>query len=425
MNSHGIFPKKLTAFSLTFLLGIFVVLYIMNNRINDFVETFYKEEIPTLQIYSAVSRLIGENQIIEQSKLPDQDRLKMNQLGITFGLEELERILGSNPEHIKIFKATGITHYRGSKIITPPILQTLKIDLQDSIESYLKIKKLQYEENKKLQRFIFLFGFVGLILFFGFMAWIYRLFLRNMENLKIVSEKLEAQRITSVNSSKMASLGEMAAGLAHEINNPLSVIMARADMAIDMMNSGQATDEILMKTLSKVAEMSQRISKIVSSMRKASRSGNSELSKVNIREVFDDVLNLCSQNLKHASIEMEINIPQEFFVMGDSGQITQIIINLINNSVDELKMKNGSRKILVNTKSQDNFHLLQISDNAGTIPPEVREKLFTPFYTSKEVGKGTGLGLSLSLNLARDMKGDLYLDPSELTTFVLKLPVSK
>ncbi len=424
MNSNGIFPKKLTAFSLTFLLGIFVVLYIMNNRINDFVETFYKEEIPTLQIYSAVSRLIGENQIIEQSKLPDQDRLKMNHLGITFGLEELERILGSNPEHIKIFKAPGITHYRDSKIITPPILQTLKIDLQDSIESYLKIKKHQYEENKKLQSFIFLFGFLGLILFFGFMAWIYRLFLKNMENLKLVSDKLEAQRITSVNSAKMASLGEMAAGLAHEINNPLSVIMARAEMAIDLMATGQATDEIVMKALSKVSEMSQRISKIVTSMRKASRSSNRELSKVNIREVFEDVLNLCSQNLKNENIELDLDIPYESFVMGDSGQITQIIINLINNSIDELKNKNGIRKISANTRIQDNFQLLKISDNAGIIPAEVREKLFTPFYTSKEVGKGTGLGLSLSLNLARDMKGDLYLDPSELTTFILKLPVS-
>jgi signal transduction histidine kinase len=424
MNSHGIFPKKLTLFALTFLLVIFVVLYQMNNKTNEFVETFYREEIPTLQIYSAVSRLIGENQIIQQAKFPTDERQKINQLGITFGLEELERILASSPENVDIFKTPGIRSYRSSAVITPPILDTLKVDLQDSIETYLKLKKRRYEENKHLQRIIFIVGLVGLLLFFGLMVWIYRLFLSNMEELKLVSEKLEAQRVTSAHSLQMASLGEIAAGLAHEINNPLSVIVARTDIAIDMIAAGKSTDESLVKTLSKVAEMSQRISKIVTSMRKASRSSSSELTKVNVREAFEDVLNLSSQNLRNANIELDLKITNDCVVLGDAGQVTQIIINLINNAIDELKKKNGPRKISVATQHDGDFHLIQVSDDAGVIPPDIRKKLFTPFYTSKDVGKGTGLGLSLSLSLAKDMNGELYLDKSEVTTFVLKLPVA-
>jgi signal transduction histidine kinase len=106
--------------------------------------------------------------------------------------------------------------------------------------------------------------------------------------------------------------------------------------------------------------------------------------------------------------------------------ISQVVINLINNAIDELKKdeyQNPPKTISISSEEEKSFVVLRIQDSGKGIPADVRERMFTPFFTTKEVGQGTGIGLSISLGLVKELKGELFLDPEPLpTVFVFKLP---
>jgi len=216
----------------------------------------------------------------------------------------------------------------------------------------------------------------------------------------------------------------MAAGIAHEINNPLAVIVARSDMALFQIAQGDMNDQMVSDTFAKILDMSQRITGIVQSMRKISRGGGKfDLKCVNVSEVITDILNLSAQNLKNAEIELQISkLDPTHRIMADFSRLSQVVINIINNAVDELrKKKEGPRCIQIASEVKGEWVSVTVSDNAGVIPQDIRRKIFEPFYTGKEVGKGTGLGLSISKNLMKEMGGELTLDEDEKTCFRLIL----
>ncbi len=250
------------------------------------------------------------------------------------------------------------------------------------------------------------------------------LIMKDVSDFKRKDELLKIQEQSMINSSRLASLGEMAAGLAHEINNPLAVIIGRVEMFMSQINNGPVTEVEINKTMSKIQDMAFRISKIVTSMRKISKTNKAEdLVETSLTMVIEDILNISSEKIRNSSVSLDYSqVSKALLVEVNFSQLSQVIINLINNSLDELaKLPDGNRNIWISTEEVEGCALLKIRDSGTGIPMEVRAKLFQPFFTTKDVGKGTGLGLSISKALMVEMGGDLELS-AELsqTCFILK-----
>ena len=245
------------------------------------------------------------------------------------------------------------------------------------------------------------------------------------KNLVLLTKKLELERLATIQLTRLASLGEMAAGVTHEINNPLAVIIGRGEMILAQIGDGSATQEEISKSISKMNEMAVRISKIVTSMRKISKGSNkNELVPTNLVSIIDDILNVSTERLRTSFINLDVTgVNAGLSVQVNFTHLSQVIINLLNNSFDELsKVPEDKRNIWLMTEEDGNGVILKIKDSGYGIPADIRGKLFEPFFTTKEVGKGTGLGLSISKGLMIGMGGDLELSPDRMQTcFILRL----
>jgi C4-dicarboxylate-specific signal transduction histidine kinase len=250
------------------------------------------------------------------------------------------------------------------------------------------------------------------------------LILEDITDFKRKDELIKTQEQSMISSSRLASLGEMAAGIAHEINNPLAVIIGRSEMILSQLADGSATDVEVNKTLSKINDMAHRISKVVTSMRRVSKAGaKEEIVATNLFLAIEDVLNLSAERVRNSLIELDFSgVNQDTSIQVNISQLSQVLINLLGNSIDEL-LKNAeeNRRIWLSNEEFEGQVVLKIRDSGNGIPVEVREKLFQPFYTTKEIGLGTGLGLSISKALMNGMGGDLELSPDlSQTCFILK-----
>ena len=249
------------------------------------------------------------------------------------------------------------------------------------------------------------------------------LILNDVSEFKKKDELLKIQEQSIISSSRLAALGEMAAGLAHEINNPLAVIIGRTEIILNQIAEGPVSDAEVLRVMKKINEMSIRISKIITSMRKISKvNHNSELAVINLAEVVQDVLNLSLERSRSLLITLDSSaVNQESVVISNFSLLSQVVINLVNNSMDELiKNPEDNRTIWISTESSEGRVLFKIRDSGLGIPASIRDKVFQPFFTTKEIGMGTGLGLSISKNLMENMGGKLELSPDlTQTCFIL------
>jgi signal transduction histidine kinase len=224
-------------------------------------------------------------------------------------------------------------------------------------------------------------------------------------------------------NSHLINLGEMAAGIAHEINNPLGIIRG----SVELIRADKThSPELLDKHLISIDRMIDRMVSIIRSMRNLSRRGASEkLEIINIRHLLQDVHNLSLINLKNLEVEGRFaidDLPMDSLIEGQAVQLSQVFLNLINNSAQAVSGKYDSWIELKAFVENDHF-VFWITDSGKGIPSEQQSKIFLPFFTTKEVGKGTGIGLSLSKNIVEVHRGTLTLDTKcENTRFVIELP---
>jgi len=240
------------------------------------------------------------------------------------------------------------------------------------------------------------------------------------------SERLVAeQRVKMVNSSKLAALGEMAAGLAHEINNPLFVIHGRAERLKEL-----AQDETLdLSQVIQAAEIieatSMRVSKIVRGLQTLSRDGGKDqIEKVSVLKLFTENAELCFQRFKNHGIELQIGtVDKNLVIECRPVQISQVILNLLNNAHDAVSMETSSKWVHLTALALGDQIQISVTDSGAGIPADLQEKIFRPFFTTKKIGSGTGLGLSISRTIVESHQGTLVLDDtSETTRFVCTLP---
>ncbi len=274
---------------------------------------------------------------------------------------------------------------------------------------------------------------------------------------------LELQRTQAqmIHTEKMSGLGQMVAGVAHEINNPVSFVYSNlvpareyAQDFVELLELYQQEyprsspiiqdkiteidldfiKEDFMKLLDSMKVGTERIYKIVLSLRNFSRLDEAEFKKVNIHDGIDSTLMILGSQLKAASGHDEIQIIKEYGDIPDvecyPSQLNQVFMNIIANAIDAFEENdiNISSQITISTqKVNNNYIKIIIADNACGIPPEIHTKVFDPFFTTKQVGKGTGLGLSISYEIITDKHGGkLYFDSTltQGTKFVIEIPIS-
>ncbi len=241
-----------------------------------------------------------------------------------------------------------------------------------------------------------------------------------------LEKQIETERAKSLQSSKLAALGEMAGGLAHEINNPLAILLGYSSRLEKLLEKNQINDPKLNEIPSKINAVIDRVSAIIKGLRIFSRDASQDLAeKVKLRDLIDETLVFCSSKFKVNSIKMEVVLKeQDLEVLCQRVQMSQVLLNLLNNSFDAIQ--NLSDKWIRIEASQENEKiLLKIVDSGNGIALENIDKIMNPFFTTKEIGEGTGLGLSISRGIIEAHNGSLYVDTSNPNTcFVIELPMN-
>lgn len=241
---------------------------------------------------------------------------------------------------------------------------------------------------------------------------------------KMSRESME-QKNALINASKLASMGEMAGGIAHEIKNPLNVIL----LYVSALKESKHLDEDIMegmtlRELSNTIEQSvERINSVAEGLRKFSRDGTRDaFEKITLEEVVKDALRFADERFKITKVSLELQVRSKSLVSCQAVALSQVVINLLNNARHAAQDSEPSWVKLI-IEEDEKFEKLVVQNSGAKIAKNVAEKIFTPFFTTKAPGEGTGLGLSLSRTIVEAHGGKLYLDQGqEHTTFVIELP---
>lgn len=241
----------------------------------------------------------------------------------------------------------------------------------------------------------------------------------------ITAQKEAEEKV--IQSEKMTVLGEMAAGIFHEINNPLSIIKTKSQTLQKSIERNTLTMDKVKIGLELMDENIERINKIVRGLRAYSRNADHDpFESCQINELISDSMVLCHDKVKKSNVQL-LNLIHmgDFKVDCRKSEIIQIIVNLINNSVDALE-NSDDPWIKLELKEDNELYSLSVTDSGNGIPKSVVDKMMNPFFTTKAPGKGTGLGLSISTKIAKAHGGDLKYDfESKNTKFILTLPKAK
>ena len=232
-----------------------------------------------------------------------------------------------------------------------------------------------------------------------------------------------------IHTEKMRSLGEMAGGIAHEINNPLTIIKGYSSALTKLVEKDKHTKENLLDGLAKINETVERIGSIVKSLKTISHQEREDnLNYVDITKIIEDITSLSVEKFKanNISLKVEFKAPElkESQLLCNQVTLSQCLLNLLNNARDEV-MKVHLRWIKIIVDYNDDSFTLQVIDSGSGISEENKSKIFQPFFTTKEVGKGTGIGLSLSKKLLEQQGAQIELcELSENTCFKIDFPRS-
>lgn len=238
----------------------------------------------------------------------------------------------------------------------------------------------------------------------------------------ISEQKLNEAMI--MQSSKLASLGVMAAGIAHEINNPLAIINSKTFLLkkhIDKEDIDKAGIKSYLETIEKTV---QRIVKIIKGLKHISREGSTDpFEMTSLKDILSETISFAETRYRSSDVILTIEpYNDDLKIYCRPVQISQVILNLINNSFDAVVM-NQEKWIKIKIEEFEKHIEIRVIDSGKGIPKDIQAKLLTPFYTTKEVGKGTGLGLSISSGIIRDHFGEFAIDNDcPNTCFLIKLP---
>jgi C4-dicarboxylate-specific signal transduction histidine kinase len=232
-----------------------------------------------------------------------------------------------------------------------------------------------------------------------------------LDTMELHENERKASSAKIIQASKLATLGEMATSVAHELNQPLNVIRMAADNCRRKVSTGTADTEYLYGKLSRIEQQTVRAAAIIDHMRMFGRKAEEDPAPVDPRKVVTNSLNLMGEQLRLAGIELVTELAEDCpFVLGHTIQLEQVLLNLLTNARDAIVQREGEAKITLRVFFDDEGVQICTEDTGGGIPEEILPRIFEPFFTTKEMGKGTGLGLSVGYGIIRDMNGTIVVE---------------
>lgn len=249
-----------------------------------------------------------------------------------------------------------------------------------------------------------------------------KLFELRRQNQKIVDNQK-----AFIHNSKMISLGEMSSGVAHEVNNPLMIIIGKIQLLSDSYTQNEEINKNeVINDLNIILNASNRIAKVVKSLRQFTKNSEYEKKdKVSFLKILEDTLLLCEEKFKKKVIEIKYDHTyrmSEIFINCKPTLFSQVILNLLMNAYEALE-KSDKKIIEIKIKNEAKFVKICILDSGPGIPKEIQDKIMEPFFTTKEVGTGSGLGLSTAKGIIEEHNGKFYLDTNTKNTcFVIEMP---
>ena len=250
------------------------------------------------------------------------------------------------------------------------------------------------------------------------------------EELGQTNRKLRETQTHLIHSEKMAGLGQLVAGIAHEINNPMAFVINNiflVDEALGRLeNLPQETAAAVCKARTKVNDAQSgagRVKELVTRLRTFSRLDEGELKTVDIQDSIESVL-LFLHHRMEGRIEVERNFGEDRMLTCFAGELNQVLMNLIANAIEAI---DGYGRITLSTARVNGDFVIRVRDSGKGIPDEIRNRIFEPFFTTKPIGEGTGLGLAISYGIMKAHHGSMEFatKSGEGTEFVLKIPVTQ
>ncbi len=243
--------------------------------------------------------------------------------------------------------------------------------------------------------------------------------------------KLDEINAQLLHADKLTTVGRLASGIAHEINNPLGVILSKAGWMKDILEILEEDESLefedyqddFFENLQKIEKQVMRVDKTIENMLNFARKSKSVHEEININDVLDQTIEFLDYKArkKHVAIipEYDESLPD---IISDQSQLQQVFVNIVNNAIDAIEEKGN---IYLKTEKQDKHLVIKIRDTGSGIPDDIINKISTPFFTTKAKGKGTGLGLTIAYKIIDNLKGNISVksEKSKGTTFIISLPV--
>jgi C4-dicarboxylate-specific signal transduction histidine kinase len=246
------------------------------------------------------------------------------------------------------------------------------------------------------------------------------------EEVKRREQELREKQEQLVQAGKLATLGELTTGVAHELNNPLNNIGLFIGNIIDLIELGKGDPQRILHELHSAMQQVHKATEIISHLRTFGRVASVSREPVSINQVIRRSLSLMHEQLRLRQIEVQLHSPtDDVIVIGNAIQLEQVFINLLTNARDA--MANVPRKVITITCTiQDDEVYISFRDTGPGIPVELEQRIFDPFFTTKEVGAGTGLGLSITYGIIKEHQGTITVEnhPGEGAHFLIQLPLT-
>jgi len=239
-------------------------------------------------------------------------------------------------------------------------------------------------------------------------------------------QELRDKQEQLVQAGKLATLGELTTGVAHELNNPLNNIGLFVGNAIDLIELGLADKGKIVRELRQAMQQVRKANQIISHLRTFGRAAPASHEPVSLRQVIERALSLMQEQLRLRQIEVAVDLgPEEPVVVGNPIQLEQVFINLLTNARDAVA-DSPRKAIRISGSVGPEGVEIAFTDTGDGIPPGVERRIFDPFFTTKEVGKGTGLGLSITYGIIKEHSGTISVvsPPGEGATFLIYLPLA-
>jgi signal transduction histidine kinase len=233
--------------------------------------------------------------------------------------------------------------------------------------------------------------------------------------------ELERAQETLIQTEKMSAVGQLVAGVAHELNNPLTVVLGYAGLILE-----RSHDPELRRKLELMSGEAERARKIVQNLLAFARKQKKERSRVDLNEVVTRTLGLRAYHLRSGNIRIETDFADDLPpTLADFHQLQQVILNLLVNAEQAMQDSKRGTRIRATTRREGDSLVLVVEDDGPGMPPAIRSRIFEPFFTTKPVGRGTGLGLAICYGVVAEHGGDIQVEsePDRFTRFRITLPI--